>query len=55
MEGFDIIEPWQEGRLFMNDKEYEDLTEEYGGWPVADCLLTSCNMADAAILKMMRG
>ena len=55
MEGFDIREPWEEGSLFMKEKEYEELTEEYGGWPVADCLIASCNIADAAINKMIRG
>lgn len=55
MEGFDIREPWQEGRIpFMSDDEYEFICQGRKRDQVSLLILKSCDIADAAINKMMR-
>jgi len=55
MEGFDIREPWQEGKLFMKENEYEALTQVVSEDVLVKRILIAGNVADAAILKMIRG
>lgn len=55
MEGFDIRELWQEGRLFMKESEYNTLLQVVPEMWLVHTIADSCDIADAAILKMMRG
>ena len=55
MEGFDIREPWQAGKLFMKESEYETLMQVVSEDVLVKRILIAGNVADAAILKMMRG
>jgi len=55
MEGFDIREPWEEGKLFMKEKEYEALTQVVSEDVLVKRILIAGNVADAAINKMIRG
>jgi len=55
MEGFDIREPWQEGKLFMKESEYETLMQVVSEDVLVKRILIAGNVADAAINKMMGG
>ena len=53
MEGFDIRESWVEGSLFMRNNEYETLMQVVGEERLIKLIITSCNIADGFINKMM--
>jgi len=55
MEGFDIREPWQAEKLLMKESEYETLMQVVSEDVLVKRILIAGNVADAAILKMMRG
>ena len=55
MEGFDIREPLEEGKIFMRESEYEALMQVVSEDVLVKRILIAGNVADAAILKMMRG
>ena len=51
MEGFDVREPWEEGKLFMRESEYEALMQVVSEDVLVKRILIAGNVADAAINK----
>ncbi len=53
MNGFDIRESWQEGSIFMRESEFSVLARLVRYDDLCYEVLQACNIADAAINKMM--